>query len=250
MSSVSEWAGKLPQHSIFLKLSPPGILPPGDPGGAKRYEWHFFVTWDSKLTFTQRLFWSHRGAEHLKIMTAFWNLSHPHRFVPYNFFAHTFANQMGLLEILLPHWPLIYVKKTLCFSLPSLSNLPNPTECFPTKKGFLSRSLVNLINIYFVLILTGCFPCLAIVLENNGSFAFHLPEGKRTTSRGQANYQRGGNIPEGRKTTREQENYQRGGNIPEDRKTTRGQENCQMVGKLSKGGKVPEGRQTFRRQVN
>ena len=29
------------------------------------------VTLDSKLTSTQRPFWSHGGAEHLKIMTAF-----------------------------------------------------------------------------------------------------------------------------------------------------------------------------------
>ena len=29
-----------------------------------------FVTWDSKLTSTQRPLWSHGGAEHLKVMTA------------------------------------------------------------------------------------------------------------------------------------------------------------------------------------
>ena len=64
---------------------------PGDPGGFKRYEWHFFkfpqafVTWDSRLTSTQKPFWSHGGAEYLQIMRAFWDPSHPHWFVSYDF---------------------------------------------------------------------------------------------------------------------------------------------------------------------
>ena len=43
MSNMSEWAGKSPQNSIFLESPLPGILLPGDPGGVKRYEWHFWT---------------------------------------------------------------------------------------------------------------------------------------------------------------------------------------------------------------
>ena len=43
MSNMCKWAGKLPQNSIFLALPLPGILLPGDPGGVKRYEWHFWT---------------------------------------------------------------------------------------------------------------------------------------------------------------------------------------------------------------
>ena len=43
MSNICKWAWKLPQNSIFLALPLPGILLPVDPGGFKRYEWHFWT---------------------------------------------------------------------------------------------------------------------------------------------------------------------------------------------------------------
>ena len=35
-----------------------------------------FVTWDSKITFTQKPFWLHRGADNLEIMTWIQDLPH------------------------------------------------------------------------------------------------------------------------------------------------------------------------------
>ena len=43
MSKICEWSKILPQNSIFLELSPPGMLLPGDPGEVKRYEWNVWT---------------------------------------------------------------------------------------------------------------------------------------------------------------------------------------------------------------
>ena len=67
MSNMWEWDKKLPQNSMFLALPLPGIILPVDPGGVKRYEWHVW---------TPAGFCG--GAEHLKIMTVFSDLSHPY----------------------------------------------------------------------------------------------------------------------------------------------------------------------------